>query len=310
MNVSTKVKGAKKVEDFLETKKNNIIKGIERDLILSAKRLAFYLAENATIPISGGDGSGFNKLSQRITSNVKRVYPSVGDPGWVGAAYAILKNSGNDKVAKKFWINHLKNEGQGVRGDRSVEKRSLGFSPSSAQLTDEAYFAKIRTTGIRKIDDKQYKGRLESHGTFNKKTFTLMSKTPPLAMVKPGEAERYAKVRMKKMGLAKAAWYQAVFDLKGQRNYAKSKSEEGKFVWPKLMPKLSSANPGIGSNTIIVSRTQCKIILTNHLSYTGHACPADLVALAKVYAIKAMEILLSHRAKAKEIAGKTNPSIE
>lgn len=277
------------------------LRGIELDLKLAAKRTAFYMMEY-TLPTSAGNPFMIQNLQKRIWSDVHTVYPSVGDAGWQAKAFKVMKDSGELKKGQQFWENHIMNQGyhSTISKVTGREIARIIKDDNKPRPTDEEAFAKIR--GIpRKTDDKGYGAILRSKGSVRNKTWSLNPlDVRPAAIVSQAASAKLAKQRQKKAGLAKAAWYQSVHALGGIRNFTRSASEEGIFKWPKECVTLHKAYPGIGSSAVTITDNIQKITLTNHLRYTDHACPPQLVAKAEALAETAMRMIFEKRAKAKQ----------
>lgn len=272
------------------------LKSLDLDLKLAAKRTAFYAAEY-TLPISGGKGFNVVKLKQRIWNDVHRAYPSVGDMNWQGKVFKALEDIGEKKKADKFWQNHIfqgkTNEINPRTGQLASKKLDQGVPLTT--LTDEEAFAKLRVGGLKKIDESKYSALLRTKGVIRNKTFSLDEKARPLGIVNPSRSANLAIKRQRNAGLAKASWYQSVFALGGQRNYNASASEEGKFVWPPEMRRLSQAHQGIGSCAVRVNANEAKISITSHIRYLNHAFPRDVQSLVEQNANNAMRIIFNKR---------------
>ena len=272
------------------------LKSLDQDLKLAAKRTAFYAAEY-TLPITGSKGFNVVKLKQRIWNDVHRAYPSVGDTNWQGKVYKALEDMGEKKKADKFWQNHIfqgKSNEVNPRTGQLTSKKIAQGAPL-ATLTDEEAFAKLRVGGLKKVDESKYSTLLRTKGVVRNKTFSLPESTRPLGIVDQNRSANLAKKRQKNAGLAKAGWYQSVFALGGQRNYNASASEEGKFVWPNDMRRLSQAHQGIGSCIVRVNKNEAKISILNHLRYINHAFPKELESLVTQNATNAMKMIFDKR---------------
>lgn len=276
------------------------LKGLDQDLKLAAKRTAFYAAEY-TLPISGSKGFNVLKLKQRIWNDVHRAYPSVGDMNWQGKVFQALQDMGEKSKADRFWQNHIfqgkSNEVNPRTGQLTSKKIDQGAP--LAVLTDEEAFAKLRVGGLKKVDESKYSALLRLKGVVRNKTFSLDEKARPLGVVDPKRSANLAAKRQKNAGLAKASWYQSVFALAGQRNFSASASEEGRFVWPPEMRRLSSANKGIGSCVVRVNQNEARISITSHIRYINHAFPQELESLVQANATNAMRIIFNKRLAAR-----------
>ena len=284
--------------------KDRFLNNLGLDLMLSAKRLAFYVMEY-TLPTSTKNPFMIANLQRRIWDDVHTVYPSVGDTNWQGKAYKVILDAGEEKKAKRFWQNHIMNDGFHVTISKKTgrEHARIIKDDGKPRLSDEEAFSRIRANGIRKVDDKGYGALLKSKGVVRNKTWTLPANTRPVAIVLPSKSAALARKRQKKAGLAKSAWYQSVLKLGGIRNFTRASTPEGRFVWPKECVALSRGNSGIGSCTVNITESVQKITISNHLGYTDHACPPQLMAKAIDNAQNAMRIIFEQRAKAKQANG-------
>lgn len=280
------------LSDRLAKVKGRWVAGIDRDMILASKRTAFFLMEYTLPKSDSGHPFPVQKLQDRILSDVKKVFPNVGDAGWEFDAFALIRDNYSEQRAKE-WYHNVKTGFTSTRqrGDGSEE------GPSQRPYDAATEFARFRKVP-RKIDDKGYSSLLKSKAIKKNGARQLPGNVNSLAIVRAGTAEKYAKQRQRRAGLGKAAWYSAAFVLGGQRNYRASKFEEGKFVWPSACATLHRTNPGIGSATKQISATGGVVTLVNRLRYADQALPEGLKQIACARSEAAMRILFEKRFKA------------
>lgn len=278
-----------------EAIQQRIVGIIDQDITLSAKRLAFYLMENTLPKSTASKAWPIENLKGRIWNDVHTVYPTVGDDNWISDAYALIEDNKDKKAANRFYQRAVHLQG---KVDESFDENGTYSAKASAD-TPEEEFAKIR--GIpRKIDDKGYSAFLKSKAIKRNGARQLPRDSRPLAMVRAGAADSYARARQKRAGLAKTAWYSAAFALGGQRNYKNSKFEEGRFVWPADCRRIHGQNPGIGGASKRVDIHGGSITLHNRLRYASEAMYPGGIESACDRAKHAMKILFEKRMKAKE----------
>jgi len=281
------------LQDRIASVRGRIVKIIDQDLTLAAKRTAYYSMEY-TLPLSNaGNEWPVAPMQSRILSDVKKAYPSIGDQGWESGAYKIIEDVYGKDRANEFFHTFMSRE--------TTEK----FDPETGEYTAnptgsaEEMVANMRKLP-RKIDDKGYADLLRSKAIKSKKGRRLPKGTRPLAIVRSGAGERFARKRQKRAGLAKSAWYQAAFRLGGQVNYRSSKFEAGRFEWPRECGQLHKLNPGIGSATKTVDSGGGVITLRSNLRYASEAMEPWMKETACRLSQNAMRILFEKRLKAKE----------
>ena len=256
--------------------KNSLGKNMTTNMKYSLNQVAYQLFK-WTNPVSTMSNAWPMKGAHaKILADVQMMFPSWEDDGWASSAFSMLKEAKGEDVAKKFWRT-WKEEQYGKGRDGTVAREA-----GSARR-----YAKRHLAGKVKINPDKYAQARRSTGY---QVFTRKNSSP-ISMVNSRSVQRrYAKLRQKRAGLAKAAYRAAISDL---GTPSRTTGDRFRIIWPRQVsvPLRQFSGAKMGSSSISVDSVSVKAKgrVSSHVRYASDAITGDNWEKALTWSEKAVD---------------------